>query len=48
MAKVIITQAQKLSYLIGRIGQRLYAARLIRADREVNHHRSFLGTPKSW
>jgi hypothetical protein len=44
----IIAQTQKMSGFFGRIAQRLYNARLANAEREVNHHRSFLGTPKGW
>ncbi len=44
----IIARTQKLSGFFGRVAQRLFNARLANAEREVNQHRSFLGTPKGW
>ena len=45
---MIITQTQKVSGFFGRVAQRVFNARLANAEREVNRHRSFLGTPKGW
>ncbi len=44
----VIAQTRKMSGFFGRVAQRLYNARLANAEREVNQHRSFLGTPKGW
>jgi hypothetical protein len=42
----IIAQTEKMSGFFGRIAQRLFNARLANAEREVNLHRSFMGSPK--
>ena len=44
----IIAQSRRLSGVFTRVMQRFYDARLADAEREVNRHRSFLGTPKGW
>ena len=42
----VVAHSRKLSRFFGRVAQRLYEARLATAEREVNCHRQFLGTPK--
>jgi hypothetical protein len=44
----VIARTRKISGFFGRVAQRLYNARLANAEREVNQHRSFLGTPRAW
>ena len=39
----LATQTKKVLGFFNKIAQRLYDARLARADRDVNHHRAFLG-----
>jgi hypothetical protein len=38
----IIAQAQRLSGFFSELAQRLYEARLVKAEREVKRHRTFL------
>jgi hypothetical protein len=42
----LVAQTKKVFGFFGKIAQRLYDARLARANRDVNRHRAFLGTPK--
>jgi len=44
----VIAQTQKLSGFFGKLARCLYDYRLANAEREVNRHRPFLGTPKEW
>jgi hypothetical protein len=39
----LVTQTKKVLGFFSKIAQRLYDTRLARADRDVNHHRAFLG-----
>jgi hypothetical protein len=39
----LVAQTKKVLGLFGKLAQRLYETRLTRAEREVNHHRMFLG-----
>ncbi len=38
----VIAQAQRLSGIFRKLAQRLYDARLVKAEREVKRHRTFL------
>ena len=44
----VIAQTQKLSGFFDRVVQQFYNARLEKIEREVNRHRTFLGSPKAW
>jgi hypothetical protein len=38
----VIAQAQRLSIFFSKLAHRLYHARLVKAEREVKRHRTFL------
>ncbi len=40
---ILVAQTKKILGFFDRAAQRLYDTRLARAEREVNHHRMFLG-----
>jgi hypothetical protein len=44
----VIAQTHKWSGFFGRVVQQFYNARSAKIEREVNRHRTFLGTPKVW
>jgi hypothetical protein len=39
----LVAQTKKVLGSLGKLAQQLYEARLARAERDVNHHRAFLG-----